>query len=118
MNEERKEMKHHPDKKIHRPSGQRGALSLDTELYQHFLDDPALSEDAKREMLEALWSIIVDFVSLGFAVHPLQQACGKDREGAISAALAAAAMVKSDDHANEKDARDDSCAACRKDSPS
>jgi len=118
MSETRKEMKHHPDKPVHRPSRHRGALSLDTELYQDFLDDPALSEDAKREMLEALWGIIVDFVSLGFAVHPLQQACGKDRESALSAALAAAAMVKSNDHANEKDASDDSCAACREDSQS
>lgn len=56
------------------------AVTLDYKLYEHFLEDTALSEDQKREFLAALWSIICEFVAMGFEVHPVQQAqiaCGK-----------------------------------------
>lgn len=52
-------------------------IAFDVERYQHFLDDQGLSADQKRAMLEALWSIIVGFVDLGFGIHPVQQACGQ-----------------------------------------
>ncbi|MEM9963402.1 MAG: hypothetical protein AAF882_20530 [Pseudomonadota bacterium] len=52
-------------------------LEVDVERYQHLLDDPALTDAQKREIIEALWSIIVSFVDLGFGVHPAQQACGQ-----------------------------------------
>lgn len=55
------------------------ALTLDAEYYQAFLDDAAISEDRKREMVETLWQIIVAFVDLGFGVHPAQQARNADR---------------------------------------
>jgi hypothetical protein len=42
-----------------------------------FFEDEDISEDDKRQMIEALWSIMVSFVDLGFGVHPVQQACGK-----------------------------------------
>jgi hypothetical protein len=53
-------------------------LSIDVERYQHMLDEPGLTEDQKREALEALWSIIIAFVELGYGVHPVQEVCGKD----------------------------------------
>jgi hypothetical protein len=53
-------------------------LSIDFEHYQHMLDEPGLSEEQKDQFLEALWSIIVAFVDLGFEVHPAQEVCGKD----------------------------------------
>ncbi|MEM5474816.1 hypothetical protein [Pacificibacter sp. AS14] len=46
--------------------------------YLPFFEDEDISEDQKREMIEALWSIMVSFVDLGFGIHPVQQACGKD----------------------------------------
>jgi hypothetical protein len=56
-------------------------LTLDMELYQHYLDDSDLSDAEKAELLETLWSIICEFVRLGFGVHPVQQVtqepCGK-----------------------------------------
>lgn len=52
----------------------RPVIEVDYERYAHFLDDSDLSEDQKREFLQALWTIIVNFVDLGFGVHPLQQA--------------------------------------------
>ncbi|MEM9764152.1 MAG: hypothetical protein AAF968_16865, partial [Pseudomonadota bacterium] len=52
-------------------------LEVDVERYQHLLDDPALTDAQKQEIIEALWSIIISFVDLGFGVHPAQQACGQ-----------------------------------------
>lgn len=55
-------------------SGPSKVLSLDHELYQHYLDGSDLSEDQKREFIEALWSIVVTFVDLGFGIEPVQRA--------------------------------------------
>ncbi len=59
-------------------------VTVDYELYKHYLEDTDLDEQQKREILEALWSIITSFVSLGFGVHPLQEIaqlqCGQNDE--------------------------------------
>jgi hypothetical protein len=55
-------------------------VTFDVSRYEHFLEDQGLSAEQKRAMLEALWSIIVGFVDLGFGVHPVQQACGQNRD--------------------------------------
>ncbi|KZD12408.1 hypothetical protein [Oceanibaculum pacificum] len=55
-------------------------ITVDYDLYAHYLEESDLSEDQKREFLQALWNLVVSFVSLGFGVHPAQQveiACGK-----------------------------------------
>ena len=41
------------------------------------MDDPAMSKEQKEQVIEALWTIVVSFVELGYGVHPVQQACGK-----------------------------------------
>ncbi|MEP1613477.1 MAG: hypothetical protein ABJL72_16345 [Roseobacter sp.] len=53
-------------------------LTIDWDAYLPFFDDEDISEEDKKELIEALWSIVVSFVDLGFGVHPVQQACGKD----------------------------------------
>jgi hypothetical protein len=55
-------------------------IPFDVSRYLHFIDDPSLSEDQKRQMAEALWVIVIGFVDLGFGIHPAQQACGKLEE--------------------------------------
>ena len=58
----------------------RLALTVDYDLYAHYLEDSDLTEEKKREFLAALWTIICEFVALGFGVHPIQQAqssCGE-----------------------------------------
>ena len=58
----------------------RPVITVDYEKYEHFLENSDLSEDQKRQFIDALWQIIVGFVDLGFGVHPVQQAqntCGK-----------------------------------------
>jgi hypothetical protein len=67
--------------RITRNADQSNALSIDYALYERYLADSGLSEAEKREFLDALWTIIVSFVDLGFGVHPLQQAkgdCGQE----------------------------------------
>ena len=52
------------------------ALTLDTELYQHYLEESGL-DVAKREVfLETLWSVICQFAELGYHIHPVQCATG------------------------------------------
>lgn len=52
-------------------------LTIDIERYQSYLDSADMSEADKRLFIEALWSIIMNFVDLGFGIHPLQEVCGK-----------------------------------------
>ena len=52
-------------------------VRIDVERYQEYLDGSGMTDDQKQEFLEALWSIIVSFVELGFGVHPVQEVCGK-----------------------------------------
>lgn len=55
-------------------------IEVDVDRYQAMLDDPALTEAKKEQIITALWQIIVAFVDLGFDVHPAQSACGKDEK--------------------------------------
>jgi hypothetical protein len=63
-------------------------LTLDVELYQHYLDNSDLTEEQKNELLNTLWNIICGFVQMGFGVHPVQQALaensGKDAITALT----------------------------------
>lgn len=52
-------------------------LTVDWALYERYLAEADLTDEEKRQFLEALWSIVVSFVDLGFGVHPAQQACGQ-----------------------------------------
>ena len=53
------------------------AVEIDYEKYERYLEDSDLSEEEKRQLIEALWSILVGFVDLGFGIHPVQEACGQ-----------------------------------------
>ncbi|WP_375552561.1 hypothetical protein [Rhodophyticola porphyridii] len=56
----------------------RPTLTVDVAKYQEHLDGSDLTPEQKEEFLKAVWSIVVTFVELGYGVHPLQEACGKD----------------------------------------
>ena len=51
------------------------ALSIDWELYGQYLDDSDLSEAGKRACIQALWSIMVGFVDMGFRLAPVPDVC-------------------------------------------
>jgi len=79
------------DKKSARP-----VVTVDYERYAHFLEDSDFSEEQKQEFLQAIWQIVVEFVSLGFGVHPLQQVgknCGKGEKFSLKPALTNADTV-------------------------
>lgn len=52
-------------------------LSIDLDRYQSYLDDANVSESDKRLFIEALWTIVMNFVDLGFGVESLEQSCGQ-----------------------------------------
>ncbi|WP_157966308.1 hypothetical protein [Oceanibium sediminis] len=76
----------------------RPTLTIDVARYEAFLESSGLTPEQKEEFLGAIWSIIVPFVELGYGVHPLQEACGKDRESGSPPPEHAADAVSSEDH--------------------
>ena len=61
-------------------------LSLDIEKYRPFLEDSDISEDAKIELIQCLWSIMAGFADLGFRIDSVslvergRLACAVDGE--------------------------------------
>lgn len=53
------------------------SLQVDIAKYQAMIDDPELSEDQKCQFIEALWTILMAFVDLGFELHEADLACGQ-----------------------------------------
>lgn len=49
-------------------------LAIDLDYFRPFLDDTDIPEERKQELLEVLWNIVVNFVDLGFGIHPIQHA--------------------------------------------
>ncbi|UWQ73595.1 hypothetical protein [Leisingera sp. M658] len=50
---------------------------VDVEAYQHMLDGSGLTDEQKQQVLESIWYCMVGFVDAGFAVRPLEPACGQ-----------------------------------------
>lgn len=74
-------------------------IEVDYEKYAHFLDEADMSDEEKRAFAQTVWEIIVDFVSLGFGVHPVQQAgqsCGQNTPLARMSPEEVSAVVKSE----------------------
>ncbi len=81
-------------------------LTVDVEKYQAFLDGADMTEVQKEEFLQALWSIIVSFVDLGFGVHPLQAVCGEDADCDSKTAKSEFDVVSCDDQKNDEKPND------------
>ncbi|WP_370335306.1 hypothetical protein [Parvularcula marina] len=63
-----------------KPQANRSEITFDFERYAEHLADLDLTDDQAREMLAIMWDIMVQFVDLGFGVHPVQQSCGQADE--------------------------------------
>lgn len=50
------------------------ALEIDYALYESYLEGSEWTDAQKREFIETLWSIVVQFVDFGIGLHPVQQA--------------------------------------------
>lgn len=72
------------------------ALSLDVDHYQKLLDAPGIPDEQKRLFLEALWSIMVGFVDLGFGVRA-EETCGQTSAVTAVRQLAADSVLSSKD---------------------
>ena len=85
--------------------GKAPALEIDLDVYLPLFEDEGISEDDKCKLLEALWSVIMSYVQLGWGVHPVQQAksvrrakedsCGQIEENASLPPVLVDFMVKS-----------------------
>ena len=64
-------------------------MPLDIQKYLHHVEDFDLSDERKREHIQAVWKIMEWFVDRAWGIHPLQQGGGKgsdsDCHGAIRA---------------------------------
>lgn len=59
------------------------ALILDFEEFAHYFEGEDITEEAAREFLQAYWALALEIMSMGFGLHPVQQArnaCGKHSE--------------------------------------
>lgn len=73
-----------------------GALTVDWDRYKSLLESEDISDEEAQASLEALWSIIVGFVDLGFGIHPLQLIHNDDGEGSNELESGFASVVASD----------------------
>ena len=55
----------------------RRIIKVDVERYQSYLDDTGMTDQQKKDFLQAMWLVMMSFVELGFEVHPIQHVCGK-----------------------------------------
>lgn len=89
---------HHPELYDPERCASPPVITVDYDLYAHYLEGSELSDAQKQELLQTLWNIVCEFVSLGFNVHPVQQAkktCGQVTENRGEAAPTSAIEVSS-----------------------
>ncbi|MEM8761142.1 MAG: hypothetical protein AAGE83_12615 [Pseudomonadota bacterium] len=55
----------------------RKVLEVDLDQFQHRLDSAGMTEARRSEYLQLVWSIVLQFVDLGYQLHPVQQSCGQ-----------------------------------------
>ncbi|MEM7500219.1 MAG: hypothetical protein AAF371_19825 [Pseudomonadota bacterium] len=55
----------------------RKVLEVDLDQFQHRLDSAEMTDAQKAEYLQLVWSIVLQFVDLGYQLHPVQQSCGQ-----------------------------------------
>jgi hypothetical protein len=53
-------------------------LEIDWDAYLPFFENEDIPEEQKRDLIEALWGIMVSFVDLGFGIAPSHPACGQE----------------------------------------
>lgn len=81
----------------HRPR----ILHVDVDRFQHHLDNTDLTDAEKAEYLHIIWSTLLEFMDLGYGVHPLQQSCGQDVENASDSPAAAHDLVSLANQSNQ-----------------
>jgi len=67
-----------PPKKNNTPT--RPSLTVDWEVYAAMLEDSDMPLEQQKELIETLWSIVVNFVDLGYEIKPSSETCGEGQE--------------------------------------
>lgn len=67
----------------------RHRVEFDVLKYQKYLDQMDLTAEQRQKFLEAIWTIIIAFVDLGYGIHPTQHpfACGNQEGEVFDASL-------------------------------
>ena len=76
------------------------ALTLDMEKYLGQLTDWEMSEEQKRQLIRALWDLLVSCAEIGLKIHPLQttkSTCGQLSYSSSKPALTAPNKLYLDD---------------------
>lgn len=55
-------------------SASKPSFGIDVDYYQGIIDDPDIPEERKRELIEVIGAIVMNFIDMGFGVHPVQLA--------------------------------------------
>lgn len=65
------------------------AIQLDWEEWMPMVDDTSLTDAEKRQVIEALWDIVVGFVDLGWGIAPSEENGGEvlDLTSALQASM-------------------------------
>jgi hypothetical protein len=82
------------------PTHERGppqpnlAIQFDAQEFAHFLAESDLTHEQKLEYIQTIWGIVLQFIDLGFGIHPVQQACGQFDDAAALCSDADSDMVE------------------------
>ena len=49
-------------------------LLIDVDFYDGIIEDPEVTPEYKRQLIEIVGKIVIEFIDIGFGVHPVQQA--------------------------------------------
>jgi len=52
----------------------RPSIGIDVDYYQTVIDDPDISDAKKLELIEIIGALVINFIDIGFGVHPVQLA--------------------------------------------
>lgn len=52
----------------------RSSIGIDLDYYQAAIDDPEVSDAKKLELIEIIGALVINFIDIGFGVHPVQLA--------------------------------------------
>ena len=76
------------------PTPPKLAIHFDAREFAHFLAEVDATEAQKLEYIETLWTIVLQFIDMGFGIHPIQQACGQFDEATALCGGADSDMVE------------------------
>jgi hypothetical protein len=85
-----------PKPPIHERGPPNLAIQFDAKEFAHFLEGSDWSEDQKLEYIQTIWTIVLQFIDMGFGIHPFQIALGPQACGQFDATAVLCGIADSD----------------------